>query len=449
MFCFRDFQIRSCKQSVGITPITFLFFRELNNQQNLLFSARPLLALFERLISNDAKSNTILTNAQILSILIKELDIDASTLHALEVDIYINIVKKFLKDWSQWDRFDRTMNRLKRRGSDDNIKNFLEQSYQELKEFLRAMIDIATPLANKAVKDIKDKVDHKSIRDNNDIILEVYCTRKLLNSFIYNKPNPAEHNSIFNLLPYKPMKLHPSAPTYTFSSLLNWYGVHLSIELPYFQYSRYTTHRLKHMLVNDKNGPRDLKEELDVAVYMNNNQNRTIVNNILIGCITTFLDILIAHYKDSIEFDMIKSVINVIKSDLELDSVTVEIPGSYKQHMNKYPYVRKLYSKVEGATPSPHNLYIEEKIIPIQDWDIRKFINNNNQKADLKVPALQNWLKFECGECKEKFNGAEFLTSLREHFRVYHVNEPDWTCVNCQKSFTMADITDKGWKHDC
>lgn len=401
------------------------------------------MSLFERLISNDSKSNTVLTNVQILAILEKEFHMNISALHELEVEIYINIVKKFLKDWPQWDVFDRIINKLKKKSAHSEIKNILEQKYKHLKEYLRSMIEIATPLACDAIKQLKGSEEKSENAAVSDMVLEIYCTRRMLNNFIYNRPHPQENDSLFNLVDFKPYSLNPALPDYSFTSILHWSGVHFSIDLPSFQYTRFTSHKLSHVLINEANGPRNKYKELDTDVYMNIIKSST--NNIIISSILHHLDSLLEFYRKSPEFKMIQEIFRVVKRDLVINSSTVEIPGSYKLHSSKYPYIRKLFTDVGPGYPTQHNLCIEETITPIQDWHIGKFVN----LMPPHKPYLKVWLKFECFECKQKFNGAEFMTSLREHFKLYHSDEPDWTCTNCNKSFSMVELTANGWKHKC
>lgn len=414
-----------------------------------LFPARPLMALFERLITNDTKANTVLTNSQILSILQKEFDINVAELHELEIDIYINIVKKFLKDWPQWDAFDRVINKLKKKDGNSEVRSILEQKYKHLKEYLSTMIETAKPLARDAVLKLNNVKGKAPQNDNNDTVLEIYCTRKMLNKFIFNQPHPGQSDSLFNLMDFEPYKLNPALPFYSFASMLHWYGVRLSVELPFFQFSRFTGHRLNHVLVNESNGPRELKKELDTSVHMKVPKLKTTA--LVIDGIISLLDKILQYYKDKMEYNMIQAIFNVIKSDLNVISETIEIPGSYKQHLNKYPYVRRLFANVRGGQPSRNNLFIEETITPIQDWHIAKFSNiyPTIPIPFNSIPHLHSWLRFECEECKQSFKGDEFLTVLRDHFKVYHTDEPDWSCTNCEKSFAMADLTNIGWQHDC
>lgn len=220
------------------------------------------MLLFERLITNDTKQNTILTNAQIISILQKEYNIDVSALHPLEVNIYLNIVKRFLKDWPQWEEFDMIINRLKKINATTSIKNILEHKYRNLKEYLRVMIDVTRPLAQKAAHNVPRHQDPNL--DTSDIILEIYSSRRRLNELIYNQPHPDFNDTIFNF-PGSEQKI--SVRELPVESILNWMDVKFSIDLKFFYYNRYTKHELKHVLVNEK-----LKQTKDIEPLNTNIQ---------------------------------------------------------------------------------------------------------------------------------------------------------------------------------
>lgn len=217
-----------------------------------MFIDKPIIQLFKRLIVSDNKQSTVLTNAQIVDILDKEFGINLWDIHELEGEIYLTIMKKYLKDWPQWDEFDKKINILKNKNDTVSLNKMLDTNYLNLKKYLKVMLERAQTLAKSTVSKLKeDKTIESKLKDykSDNVVLEIQCSRNHLNQLFYRSPNPALNDSIFNGTIPEPtqIKLNPLP----LEAILNWWDVKITIQKGSLHfYERRTLHQLSHVLVN-------------------------------------------------------------------------------------------------------------------------------------------------------------------------------------------------------
>jgi hypothetical protein len=402
------------------------------------FTDRPLLQLFKRLIGNDTKQNTVLTNAQIIEILKKEFLMDISYIHDLEIEMYLNLMKKFLKEWPQWDDFDQKIQSLKMENKEDKAKEKmqLEENYGHLKEYLKMMLGTAKPMIKNVLDDIKDAANKETETPNDKVVLEVSCTRSQLNKLFFRRPHPEYNNTIFNVHSI-PMKININVP-HTFKSILNWPNTKVIVNLGSVGFRREVTAVTSRRLVNKKlmNWTKDV-ETLNMNVQMRQ--------------ATTPIDYSLDQFFRVLEnshsifpvplLQMAMTIFDVIKSDFTC-SLGARVSHQYRKMLNKYPYVRYLYSEIDQDQSKyslhEYDLQLEEVIVPQMRFHVTKF-----ETAPLKFGPM--WLIVQCIECDAMFSDW----NVQEHFEECHQGEPEWQCMNCRRTFSVLQITDQGWWHNC
>ncbi|XP_028160609.1 uncharacterized protein LOC114353012 [Ostrinia furnacalis] len=418
-----------------------------NNDTALLTSLgdlaeKPLIMLFLRLIGNDTKQNTVLTNAQIIDILQKEFEMDIVYTHELEVEIYLNLLKRFLKDWPQWDEFDFDINILKDQKNIAKMKDMLQSNYGSLKKYLQSMLTAVDPMLKKVIKEVnKSTVREPTTTSNDEVAIEVKCTRQQLNELFFRRPHPEQNNTIFNIeLPSEKIRLQPVAV----QSILNWPGIRISISIPGLMYKREIKMPLKHLLINKKlNYPPPPLQEAKT-----NYQVRTarMTNHV---DVKTFYDIIHrignGKYRNQDLMDKIWMLSALIKSDLEEAPKYIYSPSSYRQNLSKYPYKRLLCAEVNSDSFSSNNydLVLEESGIPQLQYHFIRFSD-----PELEITQDGSFLKLECTLCECIFAGAYMFSMIQAHFE-FHRGEKDYECSGCHVVFSMEQLTASKWRHVC
>ncbi|XP_072941402.1 uncharacterized protein [Epargyreus clarus] len=409
----------------------------------------PIIQFFKRLIVNSSSQNTMLTNAQIQEILTKEFNIDLLKLHELEIEIYINVLKKYLKDWPIWDDFDHTAKELTSRGDKESLSKLLENHYENLKGFLQINLDIAKPLAAECAAKIRNKPDNtlkKALGPPDSImVLEIQATREQLNTLVLRQPDTEKQNTIFKHFDNSIPK-HITVNTLSLDAILNWWSVAISINLQWIPsgnnlfLKRETIHKLDHVLVNRKNENSSITiNRLNVPTQIKTKKKVCIVSRKqLHGCLD-LLQSVAAHNSSSNE---IKLILECFKKDLTFLPFCVA-PAHYRRYYSDYPYIRYLYAPTDGTHSSKYDIQLKETVSPMLQ------ISTGQIDKDIDTVLPPNWLKVDCQSCKRTFYGEHLVTELRQHFDEYHPMEPDWQCANCQKSFSMSYLASKYWTHDC
>lgn len=405
-------------------------------------SERPIIQFFKRLIENNKKDDIVLTDGQIIEILDKEFDIKLSKLHELEGMIYLSVVKKYLKDWPQWDELETIISNINedktKRGKRDesaDMDKILESKYFNLKSFLKSMLDTAKDMAKSTVRPFIDgqidalKGSDKSTRPS-DIVLEIHGSRNQLNQLIFRRPHPKLNNTVFN--PNFELPTQIKLSTFPIEAILNWWGVSISIMTTknIHIYKRETKHELKHVLVNKK-----LKEHRKPFKLLD--------QDIKVSSITPTQTIEVNELID--RFDAMEPTTNnyeiydFIKRDLTMLPSSVPSRKQLKRYTNKYSYVRYLYKEVDAELPadSKYDLQLEETVSPCYQTYL----------SHIKDPI--ECLYVCCQPCEIKFTGSNLFGDLKSHFDAEHINEPDWRCTNCDVVFPMIELAKNWWCHRC
>ncbi|CAB3222475.1 unnamed protein product [Arctia plantaginis] len=398
---------------------------------------RPIMLLLKRLIRN--KQNTVMTNTQIIEILQLEFNIEISNCHELEVDIYIKIIKKYLKDWPQWEELERISSKLSNVKDFDAVAKVLNHKYKNLKEYLGVMLEAAKPLTKKAVRELAIDLNKGQNVDSSEVVMEVYCTREQLNHLFFRKPRADLNNAIFNINKIEPTKI--SLNTLTFESILNFWWTKIYIQLPNFTYFRELIYKYKHTLVNKVRDEKTPAEILDTRVY---NKAKKVKEHPKTA-VYQYFDKILQLCNDEHVVQLLQVIFHVLKTDLIDLPDTVKIPSNYRKHVNQYNYVRYLYVENEESDDTKYDLQLEEVVTPSYQILIGRL-----GKMPESLPPVQEWLKIECMMCKAKFMGTtELMSLLQAHFNDCHQHEPDWQCPHCKRLFSMDYLSKNRWCHEC
>ncbi|CAB3222476.1 unnamed protein product [Arctia plantaginis] len=400
---------------------------------------RPIMLLLKYLVRN--KQVTTLTNTHecIIEMLKLEFDIDISNCHKVELDIYVKIIKRYLKVWPQWKELEHISSKLSNVKDFDALAKVLNLKYKNLKEYLGVILETAKPLTKRAVEHVKEMENKDKNIDSSEVVMEVHCTRMQLNKLFFRKPRADLQDLIFNINPIIPSSF--CRTTLTFESILNFWWTRIYIELPNLSYCRELIYNYKHTLVNKVRADKPPAEILDTRVYNKAKEVKELPKQL----ITEYLDKIYFLSKDKNVIKLLKILFQVLKTDLKYLPDTVKIPSSYRKHANKYNYVRYLYVENKESDDTKYDLQLEEILTPSHQIVIGKFYTYLK-----KVPPIQDWLKIECMMCKVKFFGSTTMMSLLEaHFSEYHQHEPDWQCPHCERTFNIAFLSNNRWCHEC
>ncbi|XP_022818881.1 uncharacterized protein LOC111351278 [Spodoptera litura] len=421
-----------------------------NDEDDQAGETRPIMLLLRRLIRN--KQNTVMTNAQIIDILHSEFDICIKSSHELEINIYIKIIKRYLKDWPQWEELERISTKLSNCKDYEAISKVLNHKYKNLKEYLGVMLEIAKPLAKKAVMDInpsmtepKETIVPNENDGNQQIVMELQCSREQLNYLITRYPDCVEKKCIFNLVP-KPTRIRLGA--LTFADIVKGWPLKIAINLPHLVLHREFIFKLEHTLVNKaRQGDRKFK----VHILTNTVQARTTKKTVHVPknvVVQTLDDILTACVANKEMFVILHSIFDVMKPEIDKTVVAFKVPSSYRTFGNRFKYVRYLYSD-EGQRTGTYDLQLQELMTPIYMYSVHIA---RGDYGEITLPSLAEWFKLECGICNFKPVGdtlVEIKDKLVAHVKDHIGDEPDWQCTNCLQTFSLKFLTMNQWFHKC
>lgn len=401
------------------------------------------MLLLRRLIRN--KQNTVMTNAQILDILQSEFNISVKSSHELEVDIYIKIIKKYLKDWPQWEELERISTKLNNIKDFEAVTNVLNHKYKNLKEYLGAMLEAAKPLAKKAVKAIKTPENI----DSGDVVMEIQCTKEQLNRLIYRRPRLDLNNTVFNMSYIPPSRI--SLKKLSFEQILTGWCIKLTIDLQQFYFEREFRYNLRHVLVNKARSERfsDIALPMALQSLQREQASRTSKEYTVDMIINTFNEIVTLCIAQSYTIQpTIESIFEFLSSELRdmFDKDTsYKLPATYRKFANKYKYVRYLYTENDQNDDPKYDLQLQETVTPMYVVNFKKFM------PLLEIPNITEWLKFECTFCKMNLPiiMPDIKSTLESHFNEVHQNEVDWQCTHCDMVFSIEYLANNEWYHEC
>ncbi|CAG9574269.1 unnamed protein product [Danaus chrysippus] len=399
-----------------------------DEEQRMEIEDKPIIQLFKHL-TQESNQKTVLTNAQIIDILKEEFDIDIWNIHELEGDIFITILKMYLKDWPLWEEFDKLINNLKHKNDTEAMNKVLQTNYKKLKEHLTTVLNNAKDEAKEAVKKVQQEMSERSDKIKSNVILDVTATRSQLNKLFYRRPLPKHNNTIFNLTKHT-IPTQIMVNEVPLDAILNWWGINIFLKVSALKiniYERHNIHELKHLLVNRNlsipNPCTELDQQLKVRVIDSTTRN---------------ISEIIKTYSDLSDNDN-KEVYNFIQRDLKLLPSMVFNRALFKRYTNKYPYVRYLFEETKSAdiNSRKYDIQLQETISPKYQIYIRSMTSTPTN------------LVVECEPCNVKFLGPNLLPELRAHFNEFHRSEPDCTCTKCNKTFSMVALAKNWWCHRC
>ncbi|KAI5639571.1 hypothetical protein NE865_07937 [Phthorimaea operculella] len=423
-------------------------------------SDNPIMVLFKRLIGNENKQNTVLTNTQIIDLLEKEFFMKTEDLHELELEIYLSTTKKFLKDWPQWDEFDTAINIMKQRNIPAETDKMLLRKYRQLKNYLLTILDTVAPIAKEKVQDvekkfskIKEESQKKEVsleEDLSDLVLEIQCTRPQLNSLILRHPHPEQNYTIFNTLDAGPSKIF--LDTLSYEAMLNWWDVEICFRMQHVHFVRSTVHGIKHTLIN-KNLPIKHKICKLKSGYQEKPAIPGKIPDLNVLKKKQFAEILRKTFLVVNEFNVqnhcLRAIFQTLEKDLAGLPIDLQECMSYRKYLSKYAYIRDLSTDVPEAEnveeAMNYDLVLREQISPMFQLDILKVEPLTSEI----IPAheLSN-IYVKCKSCSLKFSGKTMLEQLRLHI-LDHLHEPDWQCMKCKESITMVSLAKDRWHHVC
>ncbi|CAG5052891.1 unnamed protein product [Parnassius apollo] len=401
----------------------------------------PIIELFKSLITNDYKQNTVLTNAQIVDILQREFNINIQKIHDLEVEIYVNVVKKYLKDWPEWDGFEQSVIDFKSQNNSEAITSILEEKYLNLKKYLGSMLEIAKYLSPNVIKNIPIMGQMHKIENVNkeNVVMEIQATKNQLNHLILR--HPISNNSIFNVNEPLP-KYYDYPNSLTLNSILSWCGIEIELKLKWAQGGvinlKYENcHKLQHTLVNkmlklDSYQKSSLNQQWEVKRKSKNltEISKDVILNLFRQCISNdryrkWKDVLVSMHK----------ILNNITQSMPS---SVGVPGTFRKYLSKYGYVRFLYENVadEVRDDEKYDLQLQEVLSPMCQLYIG--LHQSHEES----------IKIHCYFCQVTFAGENVTWEIENHFKS-HIVEPDWQCVNCNKTITVSHLTKANWNHIC
>lgn len=450
--------------------------------------SEPLYKLIRRLVREDNNERTVLSNSSLKDILRKDFEMDLTHKSDLEVDIYINVFKKFLKDWPNWNEFEKTIQENK--DSPQNCQtDIFYKEYQGLKKYLQQVLmfadtqmkPILTKLEKQKLKMTNEKTKSKK-NANEQFVMEVTCSRQQLNTLFYRKPHPKQF-TIFHI-PENPNSSKISLEKLSFRDLLNWPYLAVSVTLPNFEFIRKNSSNFSWKLVNKKLPDFDeTLPALSSELYWKGNGRKKVIFRKLL--LVSYL-IQVINYIDKLDMvgrsdgkkQHLMDLFKEIKSDILMAQAHVDVNGEYQFFLSKYPYVRYLYKelseeelasskpcqdkneidKVFELKPDKYDLQLQEVISPAITYQMSKFAvffseDQRGRIFSINYPCFtdttSSWLKLECTCCDIKFNGFLSIYEMEQHFTEHHNFEPDWQCPECKATFPATYLSRNRWFHSC
>ncbi|XP_050676609.1 uncharacterized protein LOC126973397 [Leptidea sinapis] len=394
---------------------------------------KPIISLFRRLIDNE---RAVFTNEQILHLLNIEFNINVKNLQPVEIDIYISVMKRFLKDWPQWDTFDRAINEYKKENNQNAIEMLLNSKYEDFKSYLKPIVDTTTQMATKPVE---DDVNITNLDDNkekhSDVTLVIEANRSQLNNLVLRHP---KNSMLFN-----GNKQEKTIKSYILplDAILNWWNVQIQVRVKVkhdmiLYYSRETKHKLKHTLVNKVLGvqsPSPKESSLQLQIKSDRRHKKTVHTNVVTKKLKRIASML--GQPDAGESSrIIDFIVNEIGFEEKL-----AVPAYYKRTLSQYAYKRYLYvdNADSDAVDKKYDVQLEEIITPT----IEMFVGD----CDLGGMTSSE-VNVKCIMCDVTFTGRHIIQLLNDHFQE-HASEKPWTCLKCGVELPMIELADSWWCH--
>ncbi|GBP36212.1 hypothetical protein EVAR_85459_1 [Eumeta japonica] len=386
------------------------------------------------IVNNEEK--TVLTNCQLLDILQKEFSIDTASKTDLEIDIYMNILKRFLKTWPRWDEFDKLIKESKMDPT-KTVDSILAEECKGLKSYLEQILKLTegqmAPILDKLEKNkekqqIQEKEKEKD-KEEGEVVMEVACSRAQLNELVYRHP---VSDTIF-YISEGPRTI--SLKTFSLTEILNWPNIYVTISLPWLECYRKNSSHFDRVLKNLKLPIANAKvENLSKEIYWKNYQakKRAVKKVSIVNLFNELSEyIRMQEMKQHLEQKRqeILEVLSQFRHDFVQGPDLIALGAEYQFFLNRYKYIRYLSKEppnsnskdrdnIYGATIAKHgiegnsfDLRLEEIISPAQKFQVTRvksdYSPNSNPfeltDEDLKYfwDSNNNWLKIECCWCEK------------------------------------------------
>lgn len=417
-------------------------------------------------VMDNENEQAFLPNSHIVKMLKKEFGICIKTKNELEIDIYMNIMKKSLKSWPHWNVLDEIVKTSKIIEGYD-LDKALNNHCSHLKQYLGYSLKYAEDEMKPRVEEYKKKLERQK-RPHTEVAMEIKCSRQQLNHLVYRhpQPHPLSQNTMFTISETDSKII--CVEEINLKYVLNCPNVMISITLPGFECMRHNTSNIEYTLVNlKKKGTfitRDLNEKFNVKnIYFKKSDTKA--DNLSKQCIIDYIKQLQSYIENYVKNDnkplnmeYALTILNEFMLDVS-EAPNILTPGEYQYYLNKHKYTRKLYHDVPETdifigTKNYKNcfdMHIEELLTPMQRFS---FTLINPSKIAHATKCMYNdtipWLKIKCLSCGIEFELFYLIfDEVFRHFAECQGTAPDWECTGCAKKFTTHYLTNNRWSHKC
>lgn len=429
----------------------------------------PLLQFIENMLNviQANKGSAVLNNAQLINIINIDLNYDIQSKPDLNRTIYLNIVKHFLKTWTNWEQFDKLA-----KTNPNNMQQVHQKLYENLKQYLVQVLTQTDDIIQLFIEDDNKKVVTQNIsyatEDSNDVEMEVFCTRTQFNNLIYRQPHP-KTGTIFNITK-SPHTSKISVRQYTFAQIINWPNVQVSLSLPEIDCIRVFSPKIVRTLMNMKRPEnKEMQKaahplDADSIYYRKNHYN----NGSYKTCIMKIfekLNSLSCLFDNPTDQNVFQKIVEEFEKDCRYSPKLIK-HGEYKVTMHDYKYVRYLCTEsdiqdmsdeeeLEGINREDYDLQIQEMLSPYQVFQIKREKDSSFNGSVLRnslINALSTnycYALLRCITCNVSFALRNNLEEVLHHFNECHEPEPNWECTGCHKSFAVTELAENRWTHPC
>lgn len=402
-----------------------------------------------------------------MHILHREFDIDVNNIPPLATEIYMNVLKKFLKLWPRWD----TVDRIVQQSKDDktiDIEMILQKEYESLKTYLNEMLTLSREPVQATLKKVNSAT---SSSKESRVVLDVHCSRQQLNSLINRVPDCEQNMTIFNSVPKRATKINTLS--LQLSQIFYWPGLSIEIDAAQvFQYTRKNIFDMTHTLVNHKLGTPPVPPAINRYVYSRAKKSN-VHSQFPHKTVMNFLERMEMQldFSESDNYATMLEILHLIKKDVSHCPRPIDRNCEYMYYLSRYPYVRHLFkeptsdstTKPDGTNVSEelqkYDLELFESVAPKVVFSINPYSKIKKDGTVCNVPEgvflnsllqdREQWIRFKCTYCEAVFNGLRSVTKLRYHFTEVHWDEMDTQCSRCDKTFSVPALTAMKWTHNC
>lgn len=269
----------------------------------------------------------------------------------------------------------------------------------------------------------------------------------------------------------------PSMSDISLKQLLNWPGMAVTLTLRDVTYTRKLMPNFNRAVVFGNDQYVNLDQSENVTDTRRLSQTSSNKCGLLIS--KEIFETYSAAVGDALDVvDVSKTRIQEIQMIIEAmkdDLATLEnlyLKTTFSRFPNSTKYMRAIDHKIDAAQ-KPHqtpDVYVREVINPEFEFTIERctftseslaswknvlcdyfdllFVQRDHITLEAFREMIKKCISFECIICNEQFDGVLCIHAARAHLGK-HFCDRKWSCINCQLSFSQADLVDMGWKHVC